>query len=64
MKRIRPPKGVLPYYLWIEDHPDPTLEQELKRYTEVLEAVRRYREAKMTVSQKWICELLGYVGYA
>jgi len=55
---------VLPYYLWIEDHPDPTLEQELKRYTEVLEAVRRYREAKMTVSQKWICELLGYVGYA
>lgn len=52
-----PPLGVIPLYLWMEHHPEPTLSQLTERYGQVAAAVQRYRQAKLLPYQEWLAEL-------
>jgi len=54
-----PPIGVMPYYLWAEANPDPTLAEVVDRYAAVQAAVLRYRDAGREVKPEWLTEPLG-----
>jgi hypothetical protein len=53
------PIGVMPYYLWAEMNPDPTLAEVVDRYAAVQAAVLRYRDAGLDVKPEWLTELIG-----
>jgi hypothetical protein len=45
MARKKPPLGVMPCFLWYEEHPDPTIAELLGRFVDVSAAIARRREA-------------------
>ena len=53
----KPPIGIMPLWLWRDQHADPTLLEMLDRYCEVGRAVERFRAAKVKVPQEWLVEL-------
>lgn len=61
MKTVRPPLGVMPWYLWIEEWPDhtPDLKSLLVRYMAVRAAISRYRKAGKTPRPEWLAETDG-----
>jgi len=54
---IKPPLGVMPYYIWREKNRDPGLRELLSRYIAVSAAVDRYRAAGLPFNLDWLREL-------
>jgi hypothetical protein len=55
----RPPLGLMPYGLWCEHHPEPSVADLLARYQSVCEAVGRYRQQGARVRVEWLVEMIG-----
>lgn len=47
VRKVKPPEGIKPNSIWIED-----------RIEEITAAIKRYSDAKLTIPDKWISELL------
>lgn len=57
---FKPPLGVMPWWLWSEANPSPTVADLLSRYVAVSEAVARYRRAGLKHDPLWFAEVLGH----
>lgn len=59
MFRKKPPPGVVPYPVWIDqfDNREPDLSALVKRHAAVLAAIDRYRAAGLKVNNLWLMEV-------
>lgn len=53
----KPPIGIKPYFIWIEENPNPTIKGLLERYIALNEAVVRYRSYNLNIKVNWLEEL-------
>lgn len=57
--RRRPPIGVLPVWLWMEQNPEPSAEERADRIETVEDAIRRYEAAGFVPPSPWRDEVIG-----
>lgn len=53
----KPPIGVMPQFLWDEQHPDPSHDDYMERAFDLEAAIVRYLEADMLPRIEWVKEL-------
>jgi hypothetical protein len=57
-RRFTPPLGVMPHLLWCEVvERNPSLLELLKRYIDVCDAVKRYRDSGIEPLHTWLEEI-------